>query len=164
MCLDECTPYPATQDQAATSMRLSLKWAKSCRAVWQKETPEALGGRALFGIVQGGMYLSLRRICLEKLTEIGFEGYALGGLSVGEPAEDRSRVLEGIVPDLPVEKPRYLMGVGTPSDIVEAVCRGIDMFDCVLPTRNARNGQLFTARGKLNLRNAAFKKSKFATG
>ncbi|HHB12626.1 MAG TPA: tRNA guanosine(34) transglycosylase Tgt [Chromatiales bacterium] len=148
MIFDECTPYPATEEEARLSMELSLRWARRSR--------EAHGDNpaALFGIVQGGIYPDLRRRSLEGLVEIGFDGYAVGGLSVGEPPEDRWRVLDRMAELLPREKPRYLMGVGTPEDIVEAVWRGIDMFDCVLPTRNARNGHLFTHEGVVRIRNA----------
>lgn len=148
MIFDECTPYPATEKEAADSMRLSLKWAKRSKDA-HGEHPSAL-----FGIVQGGMYESLRSESAEGLKEIEFDGYAIGGLSVGEPKDDRDRVLDHTTPLLPEDKPRYLMGVGKPEDIVEAVRRGVDMFDCVMPTRNARNGDLFTATGKVRLRNA----------
>lgn len=149
MIFDECTPYPATPDEARRSMELSLRWARRSR--------EAHGDNpaALFGIVQGGMYQELREQSLAGLLEIGFDGYAIGGLSVGEPKEDMLRVLEGVVPLLPAGRPHYLMGVGKPEDIVEAVRRGIDMFDCVMPTRNARNGHLFTSEGVVRIRNAA---------
>lgn len=149
MIFDECTPYPATEDEARKSMQLSLRWAKRSR--------EAHGDNpsALFGIVQGGMYESLRETSLEGLVDIGFDGYAVGGLSVGEPAADRWRVLDHLSSRLPADKPHYLMGVGTPEDIVESVIRGIDMFDCVMPTRNARNGHLFTHQGAVRIRHAA---------
>ena len=148
MVFDECTPYPADQDQARISMELSLRWARRSR--------EAHGDNpaALFGIVQGGVYEDLRQASLEGLREIGFDGYAVGGLSVGEPSADRWRILDSLGPRLPAEAPHYLMGVGTPLDIVEAVARGIDLFDCVMPTRNARNGHLFTRRGVVRIRNA----------
>jgi queuine tRNA-ribosyltransferase len=148
MIFDECTPYPATEEQARASMELSLRWAARSK--------EAHGDNlsALFGIVQGGMYPALRSESLAGLVKIGFDGYAIGGLSVGEPKEDMLNVLEHLVSQMPQDKPRYLMGVGTPFDIVEAVRRGIDMFDCVMPTRNARNADLFTSRGKVRLRNA----------
>ncbi len=148
MIFDECTPYPATEEAARRSMELSLRWARRSR--------EAHGDNpaALFGIVQGSVYPDLRRRSLEGLLEIGFDGYAVGGLSVGEPPADRWRILDRMAELLPREKPRYLMGVGTPEDIVEAVWRGIDMFDCVLPTRNARNGHLFTHEGVVRIRNA----------
>ena len=148
MIFDECTPYPATEKEAADSMRLSLKWAK------RSKDAHADHPSALFGIVQGGMYESLRSESAEALIDIGFDGYAIGGLSVGEPKDDRDRVLSHTTPKLPADKPRYLMGVGKPEDIVEAVRRGVDMFDCVMPTRNARNGDLFTETGKVRLRNA----------
>ncbi|HLF95759.1 MAG TPA: tRNA guanosine(34) transglycosylase Tgt [Methylococcaceae bacterium] len=148
MVFDECTPYPATEEQAARSMRLSLRWAA------RSKTAHEGNPSALFGIVQGGMYEHLRLESLQGLTDIGFDGYAIGGLSVGEPKEDRHRVLDSLLPAMPQERPRYLMGVGTPEDIVEAVTRGVDMFDCVLPTRNARNGHLFTRFGTLRIRNS----------
>jgi queuine tRNA-ribosyltransferase len=151
MIFDECTPYPADEGQARTSMELSLRWARRSRDA-HGDNPAAL-----FGIVQGGMYESLREASLAGLMEIGFAGYALGGLSVGEPKEDMRRVLDHITPSMPVDYPRYLMGVGTPEDIVEAVRRGIDMFDCVLPTRNARNGHLFVRRGEIRIRNARYR-------
>jgi len=152
MIFDECTPYPATEEEARESMELSLRWAKR-----SKEEHGQLNGNnenALFGIVQGGMYQSLREESLTGLKEIGFDGYAIGGLSVGEPVDLMMEVLDNIMPDMPEDKPRYLMGVGTPENIVEAVRRGIDMFDCVMPTRNARNGHLFTEYGDIRIRNA----------
>jgi len=148
MAFDECTPYPASERQAADSMRLSMRWAKRSR--------EAFPG-TLFGIVQGGVYEALRDESLERLTGIGFDGYAIGGLAVGEPREERSRILAHTAPRLPAERPRYLMGMGTPEDIVEAVAAGVDMFDCVLPTRNARNGWLFTRFGDVRIRNARWR-------
>lgn len=148
MIFDECTPYPATEQQAADSMRLSLRWAKRSRDAHQGNDA------ACFGIVQGGMYPHLRQESLAGLTDIGFHGYALGGLSVGEPHEEMLTVLDGITPYMPTDKPRYLMGVGRPEDMVEAVRRGIDMMDCVMPTRNARNGHLFTHEGVIRIRNA----------
>jgi len=151
MVFDECTPYPATEAEARTSMELSLRWARRSRDA-HGDSPAAL-----FGIVQGGMYPELRRRSLEGLLEIGFDGYAVGGLSVGEPKDERERVLDNLVGHIPADRPRYLMGVGTPEDIVEAVRRGIDMFDCVLPTRNARNGFLFTRHGLIRIRNARYK-------
>ncbi len=150
MAFDECTPYPATEAEARASMELSLRWAARSRRA-HGDNPAAL-----FGIVQGGMYVDLRRASLQGLLEIGFDGYAVGGLSVGEPMEERHRVLEALEPWLPAERPRYLMGVGKPGDLVEAVCRGIDLFDCVIPTRNARTGFLYTRRGLLRLRNARY--------
>jgi len=151
MIFDECTPYPATERQARESLELSLRWARRCR--------EAHGDHpaALFGIVQGGMYPELRAQSLRGLLDIGFDGYAIGGLSVGEPKEDMLRILEHLQPHLPTDRPRYLMGVGTPEDLVEAVRRGVDMFDCVMPTRNARNGYLFTSRGMIRIRNSRFR-------
>jgi queuine tRNA-ribosyltransferase len=151
MIFDECTPYPATRDEAAKSMRLSMRWAQRSRA-----EHNLLGNaNALFGIVQGGMYEDLRDESLAGLDEIGFDGMAIGGLSVGEPKEDMARILAHTAPRLPTHKPRYLMGVGTPEDLVNAVQAGIDMFDCVMPTRNARNGHLFTRFGDLKIKNAA---------
>ena len=151
MIFDECTPFPATTEQARASMELSLRWALRSK--------EAHGDNpsALFGIVQGGMYPELRQESLEGLVEIGFDGYAVGGLSVGEPPEERHKVLDFLSDKLPTDHPRYLMGVGKPEDIVEAVIRGIDMFDCVIPTRNARNGHLFTHEGVIKIRNAPHK-------
>ena len=147
MVFDECTPYPADRDQAAQSMELSLRWAARSRAAHEGNP------NALFGIVQGGMYPELRDRSLQGLRAIGFDGYAIGGLSVGEPLADRLAVLEALLPEMPVDKPRYLMGVGTPSDLVDAVARGVDLFDCVMPTRNARNGHLFTHEGVVRIRN-----------
>jgi queuine tRNA-ribosyltransferase len=150
MAFDECPPYPATEQQARQSMELSMRWARRSRDEFAR-----LGNpNALFGIVQGGTHLGLRHESLGQLVEIGFDGYAVGGLAVGEPAEERNRVLESLEPALPRERPRYLMGVGTPTDMVQAVARGIDMFDCVMPTRNARNGHLFTSQGVVKIRNA----------
>ena len=148
MVFDECTAYPAARDEAAGSMCLSLRWAARCKQA------HAGNPNALFGIVQGGMFEDLRQESLDALGEIGFDGYAIGGLSVGEPKEEMRRVEAYIAPRLPAQRPRYLMGVGTPEDIVEAVQSGIDMFDCVLPTRNARNGWLFTRYGDVKIRNA----------
>ena len=152
MVFDECTPYPASRDEAADSMRLSLRWAARCRRAHGKNR------NALFGIVQGGMYEDLRDESLGALCEIGFDGYAIGGLSVGEPKEEMQRIEAHVAPRLPADRPRYLMGVGTPEDILEAVGNGIDMFDCVLPTRNARNGWLFTRYGDIKIRNARYRK------
>ncbi len=151
MVFDECTPYPATEKQARESMELSMRWAIRCK--------EAHGehAAALFGIVQGGMYPALREESLNALQTIGFDGYAIGGLSVGEPKDEMFKVLDAIAAKLPADRPRYLMGVGTPSDLVEAVWRGIDMFDCVMPTRNARNAYIFTSEGVLKLRNARYR-------
>ena len=152
MIFDECTPYPATQKEAKDSMELSLRWAKRSKDA-HGDNPNAL-----FAIVQGGMYEDLRDVSLKGLLEIGFDGYAIGGLSVGEPKEDMLRILKHTAPQLPSDKPRYLMGVGKPQDLVEAVREGIDMFDCVMPTRNARNAHIFTQHGVLKLRNAQYKK------
>jgi queuine tRNA-ribosyltransferase len=153
MIFDECTPYPADLRQAGDSMRLSLRWARRSR----DEHDRLANGNALFGIVQGGMFEALRDESLAGLTEIGFDGYAIGGLSVGEPKEDFARILAHTAPRLPADRPRYLMGVGTPEDIVYAVGQGIDMFDCVMPTRNARNGHLFTRHGDVRIKNARYK-------
>ncbi len=153
MCFDECTPYPADEQQAGDSMRLSLRWARRSKDAHGADL-DGKSPNALFGIVQGGMYEALRTESVAGLLEIGFDGYAIGGLSVGEPKEDMLRVLDHTAPQLPVDRPRYLMGVGKPEDLVEAVLRGIDMFDCVIPTRNARNGYLFTRHGDLKIRNA----------
>ena len=150
MSFDECTPFPASETQAADSMRLSMRWAQRSRDA-HGDSPSAL-----FGIVQGGMHRDLRLESAERLREIGFDGYAVGGLAVGEPADVREVVLDYTVPTLPEDRPRYLMGVGTPEDIVEAVRRGVDMFDCVIPTRNARNGFLYTREGVMRIRNAKF--------
>jgi len=151
MVFDECTPYPADVAQAGESMELSLRWAERSKRAHEGNS------NALFGIVQGGMHEPLRDRSLAGLTNIGFDGYAIGGLSVGEPKEDMSRILAHTAPQLPAEKPRYLMGVGTPEDLVEAVSAGIDMFDCVLPTRNARNGWIYTRHGTIKLRNAQYR-------
>jgi queuine tRNA-ribosyltransferase len=151
MVFDECTPYPATDREAADSMRLSLRWAARSKAA-HGENPNAL-----FGIVQGGMFENLRDESLSGLVSIGFDGYAIGGLSVGEPKEDMLSILAHTAPQLPLGKPRYLMGVGTPEDIVAAVAQGIDMFDCVMPTRNARNGMLFTRFGDIKIKNAQYR-------
>jgi len=158
MIFDECTPYPATEEAARKSMELSLRWAVRSRAEFDRLNAGQNNAHALFGIVQGGMYMPLRQASLAGLTEIGFDGYAIGGLAVGEPKEERERVLEDIEPLMPKDRPRYLMGVGTPEDIVEAVCRGVDMFDCVMPTRNARNGHLFTTTGVVRIRNAMYER------
>ncbi len=158
MVFDECTPYmikdkPATTDEAARSMRMSLRWARRSR-----ESFDALENpNALFGIVQGGMFETLRDESLAGLEDIGFQGYAIGGLSVGEPKEDMLRILKHVAPKLPANAPRYLMGVGTPEDLVDGVAQGIDMFDCVMPTRNARNGWLFTRFGDVKIRNAQYR-------
>ncbi|MBE9516453.1 MAG: tRNA guanosine(34) transglycosylase Tgt [Proteobacteria bacterium] len=150
MIFDECTPYPATEPEARTSMELSLRWAE------RSKTAHGDSPAALFGIVQGGMYEHLRDISLTGLKQIGFDGYALGGLSVGEPKEEMLKVLEHMAPQMPADKPRYVMGIGTPEDLVDAVVRGMDMFDCVMPTRNARNGWLFTHDGVVKIRNAQY--------
>ena len=151
MVFDECPPYPATGAEARKSMELSMRWARRSRDEFER-----LGNpNALFGIVQGGTHLPLRLESLESLVGIGFDGYAVGGLAVGEPPEERNAVLDALEPHLPADRPRYLMGVGTPADIVQAVAHGIDMFDCVMPTRNARNGHLFTSAGVVKIRNAA---------
>ena len=151
MIFDECTPYPADERQAADSMRLSLRWAERSRRAHEGNP------NALFGIVQGSMYEHLRDESLQRLCEIGFDGYAIGGLSVGEPKVDMLRVLRHTAQQLPDAQPRYLMGVGTPEDIADAVEAGVDLFDCVLPTRNARNGWLFTRHGTIKLRNSRYR-------
>ncbi len=151
MIFDECTPYPATTKEANDSMQLSLRWAR------RSKDAHAGNENALFGIIQGGMYEDLRDVSLKGLTDIDFDGYAIGGLSVGEPKEDMLRILAHTAPKMPVNKPRYLMGVGTPEDLVAAVSQGIDMFDCVMPTRNARNGWLFTQHGDIKIKNATYK-------
>jgi queuine tRNA-ribosyltransferase len=150
MIFDECTPYPATYQEAADSMRLSLRWAERSKRAHEGNSS------ALFGIVQGGMYPQLREESIAGLTGIGFDGYAIGGLSVGEPKHEMLATLDAIHRKMPVDKPRYLMGVGTPEDLVEGVRRGIDMFDCVMPTRNARNGHLFTRNGVIKIRNQQY--------
>ncbi len=152
MIFDECTPYPATEQEACGSMERSLRWAERSRRAHQGNPS------ALFGIVQGGMYESLRVRSARGLVDIDFDGYAIGGLSVGEPFDKRDRVLDFTLPELPNDRPRYLMGVGRPQDIIAGVIRGIDMFDCVLPTRNARNGYLFTSQGVLKIRNARYER------
>jgi queuine tRNA-ribosyltransferase len=154
MSFDECTPYPATEEQARSSMELSMRWAlRGFREYYQSEPPGTL-----FGIVQGGIHPGLRLESLAALEEIGFAGLAIGGLAVGEPEAEREQVLEQLLPHMPASKPRYLMGVGRPEDIIEAVRRGVDMFDCVMPTRHARNAHLFTRSGVVNIRNAAHHK------
>ena len=150
MAFDECTAYPATEAEAAASMRLSMRWARRSRAAFRSPN-------ALFGIVQGGMYEALREESLEELKSVGFDGYAVGGLAVGEPEDERNRILAHVVPRMPQDRPRYLMGMGTPEDIIGAVVAGIDMLDCVLPTRNARNGWLFTRYGDIRIRNARYR-------
>tara|TARA_B100000676_G_scaffold305805_1_gene360751 strand:+ start:1186 stop:2298 length:1113 start_codon:yes stop_codon:yes gene_type:complete len=151
MAFDECTPYPATREQARQSMELSMRWAARSKAAHEGNP------NALFGIIQGGVYDDLRRESLEQLLEIGCDGYAIGGLAVGEPAGERLQVLDGLAPHMPADKTRYLMGVGTPEDLLEGISRGVDLFDCVLPTRNARNGYLFTSGGTIKIRNARFR-------
>ena len=155
MIFDECTPYPADESMTKKSMELSLRWAERSKHAHDNEEGNP---NALFGIIQGGMYEGLRDLSLSELKDIGFDGYAIGGLSVGEPKSDMQRILKHSVHQLPVNKPRYLMGVGTPADILSAVSQGVDMFDCVLPTRNARNGWLFTRNGVLKLRNNQYRK------
>lgn len=156
MVLDECTAYPIGEQDARASMELSMRWAARSR-----EQFDALKGAdssaALFGIVQGGIYPSLRLASMAKLEEIGFDGYAVGGLAVGESENERLDVLEALEPSMPTDRPRYLMGVGTPQDLIRAVARGMDIFDCVIPTRHARNGQLFTRAGKINIRNGRYR-------
>ncbi|MCE7901397.1 MAG: tRNA guanosine(34) transglycosylase Tgt [Gammaproteobacteria bacterium PRO9] len=156
MIFDECTAYPATEAEAARSMELSLRWARRSRAAFDGG-PGPGRGAAVFGIVQGGMHEAVRGASLAGLCDIGFDGLAIGGLSVGEPEADRLRILDHTLPLMPRDRPRYLMGVGTPADIVEAVLRGVDMFDCVMPTRNARNGSLFVADGVVRIRNARYR-------
>lgn len=151
MCLDECIPYPSEYDYAKKSLDLTVRWAKRCKEAHKNKN------QALFGIVQGGTYNDLRRMAAEEIINIGFDGYALGGLSVGEPKEIMRKITESTTHLLPEDKPRYLMGVGTPEDIIESVAHGIDMFDCVMPTRNARNGMLFTNNGKIAIKNASYR-------
>ena len=151
MVLDECTPYPATEKQARKSMELSMRWAQRSKKAHERNP------NALFGIVQGSVFEKLRTISLEKLQDIQFDGYAIGGLAVGEPREDRDRIIGHVLPKMPADKPRYLMGIGTPEDLIEAVLAGVDLFDCVLPTRNARNGWLFTRSGDVKIRNARWR-------
>ncbi|MBO6566600.1 MAG: tRNA guanosine(34) transglycosylase Tgt [Pseudomonadales bacterium] len=151
MCFDECTPFPAEKDAVAESMELSMRWASRSKAAFEGNP------NSLFGIIQGGIYEDLRDVSLGKLTDIGFDGYAIGGLSVGEPKDDMLRVIKHVAPLMPQDKPRYLMGVGTPEDLVESVRRGVDMMDCVMPTRNARNGHLFTSAGVVRIRNSPHK-------
>ena len=158
MVLDECTAHPATHAQAKASMELSMRWAARCKTTFEQEQANSMNpGSKLFGIVQGGMFEDLRSESLQNLQQIEFDGYAIGGLSVGESKEDMNRVLGHITPEMPEHKPRYLMGVGTPEDLVRAVARGVDMFDCVMPTRNGRNGYLFTSTGVVKIRNAKHK-------
>ena len=152
MVFDECTPYPATEPEARASMELSLRWSRRSRSAFDAEP----GPGVLFGIIQGGMYAQLRLASLAGLEDVGFEGLAIGGLSVGEPLEERERVLSGLLHVMPAGKPRYLMGVGRPQDLVESVAAGVDLFDCVMPTRHARNGHLFVPWGVMNIRNARY--------
>ena len=153
MVFDECTPYPASRAEAESSMERSMRWAKRCFDNWNKYEND---GRALFGIVQGGVYQDIRQRSVESLLQIGFDGMAIGGLSVGEPKNLMYEIMESTAPQLPENKPRYLMGVGTPEDIIRGVAAGIDMFDCVMPTRNARNGYLFTSNGRVIIKNAVY--------
>ena len=158
MIFDECTPYPASEADAKQSMDLSLRWARRSRRRFDElKNTEPERGEAIFGIVQGGIYDALREESLDGLCQIGFDGYAIGGLAVGEPEDERHAVLDTLLPRIPRAVPRYLMGVGTPVDIAEAVLRGVDMFDCVIPTRHARNGQLFTKRGNIKYRHARYR-------
>ena len=154
MIFDECTPYPATHEEAQKSLQLSLRWAKRCKTHHHDELNNS---NALFGIIQGGMYEDLREESLKGLLEIGFDGYAIGGLSVGEPKEEMIKVLDYLPNNMPADKPRYLMGVGKPEDIVEGIRRGVDMFDCVMPTRNARNGHYFVTDGLVRIRNSKYR-------
>ena len=152
MCFDECTPFPADKPAVEASMKLSMRWAHRSRQAFEGNP------NSIFGIIQGGVYEDLRDESLAALTDIGFDGYAIGGLSVGEPKDDMMRVIAHTAPKMPADKPRYLMGVGTPMDLIESVRRGVDMMDCVMPTRNARNGHLFTSRGVVRIRNSPHKK------
>jgi len=156
MCFDECTSYPCSRDYAEQSMELTFRWAKRCKKFFLDTHPVDTE-QQVFGIVQGSTYLDLRRTSVQELTDVGFDGYALGGLSVGEPKEIMDEIITEIVPLLPEEKPRYVMGVGTPEDIWTCIENGVDMFDCVIPTKNGRNGQALTSSGKLNLKNAVHK-------
>lgn len=157
MVLDECTPYPCEREYARKSAELTTRWARRCKEFWETSGPLHGWGQALFGIVQGSVYPDLREQSAREITAIGFDGYAIGGLAVGEPVESLYATVEQCDALLPDDQPRYLMGVGTPENLLEAIDRGIDMFDCVLPTRNARNGMLFTRRGPINVRNAQYK-------
>ncbi|MBC2744203.1 MAG: tRNA guanosine(34) transglycosylase Tgt, partial [Desulfosarcina sp.] len=154
MCLDQCLEHPATHEQATAALALTTRWAKRCKAFWQEQTDQR---NSLFGIVQGGMFPDLRSRSAEEIAKIGFPGFAVGGLSVGEPKELMMEMVAHTLPLLPADRPRYIMGVGTPEDLVELVGLGADMFDCVMPTRNARNGQMFTERGTINICNARFR-------
>jgi queuine tRNA-ribosyltransferase len=156
MILDECTPHPATFDYAKSSMERTLRWGKRCREHQLRSRPEGKGGQALFGIVQGSMFKELREVSARETLNIGFDGYALGGLSVGESKEEMHEMIEVSAPHLPEDSPRYLMGVGLPEDLIEGVRRGIDMFDCVIPTRNARNGMLFTTFGVIQIKHSRY--------
>jgi queuine tRNA-ribosyltransferase len=160
MVFDECPPHPIDESGARASMELTLRWAQRSATAFERERERrgavSLPPQALFGIIQGSTYGKLRAECLDRLVDIGFDGYAIGGLSVGEPKDEMYRVTEEIAPRMPASSPRYLMGVGTPEDIVESVARGIDMFDCVMPTRNARNGTLFTSEGLVRIKNARY--------
>jgi queuine tRNA-ribosyltransferase len=155
MALDDCTPYPATESEARASMERSMRWARRSHDHYYGKGSAGRPPGELFGIVQGGMHLNLRLASLEALSPLPWKGLAVGGLAVGEPEEERLRILEGLLPHMPADRPRYLMGVGRPQDIIAAVLRGIDLFDCVMPTRHARNGHLFTSQGVVNIRNAA---------
>jgi queuine tRNA-ribosyltransferase len=157
MCFDECSPYPCTYEYAKRSMELSLTWASRCKKHFYLRAPQSPHRQLLFGIIQGSVYADLRKESALRMMETGFPGYALGGLSVGEPKDEMAAMIEQTAPLLPADKPRYLMGVGMPEDIWEAVERGIDMFDCVLPTRNGRNGQAFASTGRINIKNAEYK-------
>ncbi len=157
MQFDECTAYPATEKQAYDSMQLSLRWAQRCKQAHERLDAPGRRNSVLFGIIQGGMYSRLRMQSLAELASIGFDGYAIGGLSVGEPIEEMNAIIEALMPAMPVNAPHYLMGVGRPEDIIYAVSKGVDMFDCVMPTRNARNGWLFTRFGNIKIRNAKYK-------
>ncbi len=154
MCLDECTPYPATKEYVAESMWRTVRWAKRCKESHTR------GDQLLFAIVQGGVFVDLRQECSEALLQIGFPGYAIGSLSVGEPKEETLKVIAETVPFLPEDKPRYLMGMGTPEDLLDTIAQGVDLFDCVLPTRNARNGLLYTTFGKIQIKNQRFARDK----
>jgi len=152
MAFDECPPYPASRDEVARATERTYRWALRCRAAWQAQP----NGQALFGILQGGVYDDLRLMSLQQITELDLPGYAIGGVSVGEPVDEMRRVVELVAPRMPADKPRYLMGVGAPDDILHAVQHGVDMFDCVLPTRLARHHTVFTSAGRINLRNAQY--------
>lgn len=159
MVLDECPPFPCEEDYAAESNRLTVEWARKCQTAWRNTAPRYGHHQSLFAIVQGSIYENIRRASAASLVDLDFEGYAIGGLAVGEPAEVMYALTEFTAALLPAEKPRYLMGVGTPENLLESIDRGIDMFDCVMPTRNGRNGMLFTRNGRINIRNAQWKMS-----